>query len=440
MHSRDDKNVTGQLQARQPLLWLNPSLNTVKESLGMLPYQKKDILDAAKRLERFAPLIAQLFPETAAVHGIIESPLLPVPHLAAWLAQHGGAPEGKLWIKADHALPIAGSVKARGGIYEVLCFAEQLALEKGMLRSGDNYTRLAAPEVRELFSHYTVTVGSTGNLGLSIGVTGAALGFKTSVHMSADAKEWKKERLRKRGVTVIEHQADYARAVAAGRDLAARDPLVYFVDDEHSPRLLLGYSVAALRLQQQLRDRHVPVDAQHPLFIYIPCGVGGAPAGITLGLKTVFGDAAHCFYIEPVESPCMLLALLVGPQKKMSVHDIGLTNKTAADGLAVGLAAELAAEMSRPLVSGCATVTDDDLFRFVCAVYETEKIKLEPSAIAGLQGVKLVGGDPAAQACVRRQGLAGCMANANHIIWTTGGSLVPEEEFNKFLEQGRRLQ
>ncbi|KZE32693.1 D-serine ammonia-lyase [Crenobacter luteus] len=427
------EDLAATLAARTPTLWLNPRLEPAA-ALAALPVGEADVAAARERLERCAPLLARLFPELAASAGLIESPLLPVPALAEALC-----PQGRLLIKADHALPVAGSIKARGGIHEVLEFAETLALEQGWIAPDDDRTRLAEPAVRERFARYTVAVGSTGNLGLSIGIMAAALGFKAVVHMSADAKQWKKDRLRRRGVTVVEHKGQYGEAVAAGRAAADADPYAYFVDDEHSLPLLTGYAVAAGRLAAQLRDAAIAVDAEHPLFVYLPCGVGGAPAGIALGLKQAFGDAVNVFFAEPTASPCMLVQLASGGLEPLSVYDIGLDNVTEADGLAVGAASLLAAELMASLLAGVFTVPDEELFRDVYRLHKMEKLDIEPSAAAGFSGPRRLLDSDAGRAWLAARHLDAKLDQATHILWTTGGSFVPADEHARFQARGEAL-
>ena len=301
-----EKNVPvlREIRAGNEVFWMNPEKTGCDEAMRHIELTMEDVEDAERRLQRFAPFIRACFPETEETGGLIESALTPIPGMKALLNErYGSRLQGALLLKQDSHLAIAGSVKARGGIYEVLKHTEELALEHGLLTPEDSYERLSSEECRQFFKQYTIQVGSTGNLGLSIGIMSAAIGYQVIVHMSADAKQWKKELLRSHGVTVREYAADYSEAVKNGRALSARDPRSYFVDDENSRTLFLGYAVAAKRLQKQLKAQSIAVDAAHPLFVYIPCGVGGAPGGVSFELKLLFGDSVHCFSWSPRRRP-----------------------------------------------------------------------------------------------------------------------------------------
>ncbi|WP_053044744.1 D-serine ammonia-lyase, partial [Vibrio cholerae] len=363
--------------------WFNPSITRLEEGLSYVGLGSEDIQDASQRLKRFAPYLAKAFPETAKTNGIIESEVVPISEMQSVLEREYDTPiQGRLLLKKDSHLPISGSIKARGGIYEVLTHAEKLAIEAGLLTESDDYSKLLNEEFRDFFKRFSIAVGSTGNLGMSIGIMSAKLGFSVSVHMSADARAWKKNRLRALGVNVIEYAQDYGVAVAQGRKEAENDPTCFFIDDENSQTLFLGYSVAGERLKKQFDEKGIVVDAQHPLFVYLPCGVGGGPGGVAFGLKMAFGDNVHCIFAEPTHSPCMMLGVHTGLHDAISVQDIGIDNITAADGLAVGRASGFVGRAMERLLDGYLTISDERMYRLLGQLNEAENIQLEPSALA----------------------------------------------------------
>lgn len=418
--------LTPAMRRGEEVFWINENLdNAISDAIT-----KDDIADASDRLKRFAPYIQRAFPETALAGGIIESPLREIPRMKDFLASRAGAPlAGRLFLKCDNLLPISGSVKARGGIYEALCFAEKVALDSALLQKDSDYSGLGDERFKQLFSKYSIAVGSTGNLGLSIGIISAKLGFRVTVHMSADALQWKKDMLREKGAVVVEYAGDYQRAVAEGRRLAAQDPLCHFVDDENSKSLFLGYAVAAERLERQLAELRISVDDQHPLFVYLPCGVGGGPGGISFGLKQIYGKNVHCIFAEPVQAPCMLLGVMTGLHDRISVQDIGLTGKTSADGLAVGRPSALVGRVVGNLLDGIFTVSDQKMERLVVDLFGQESIFVEPSAAAGFPGYALTRQDRNYAELIGKEALK----NASHIVWATGGGMVPRPNRERYI-------
>lgn len=434
----DKQTLLNNIKATNNVFWKNTLKLDFEDAKKVGRFSKKDVDDAEARLNRFAPYLATVFPDTQATNGIIESELDEIPTMKQELeAFYQTEIKGKLFLKRDDSLPIAGTIKARGAIYEVLKHAETLVLESGLLPNiEEDYRIFSSEEFRNFFTQYKVMVGTTGNLGISVGVMSAAFGFDVTVHMSVEAKQWKKDLLRSRGVNVVEHQTNFTVAVENGRKEAEADPMCYFVDDEHSAELFLGYTVAGNRMNRQLAEMNIKVDADHPLFVYLPCGIGGSPGGITFGLKQHFGDNVHCFFAEPAHMPSMLLGLVTEEYDGITVQDFGIEPKTIMDGLAVPRTSGLVSKLMQNHFDGGYTLQEAEAMHWLAKMVNTENIKLEPAALAGVPGAAFLFSTEDGQNYLKEKGLIDKMAHATHIAWATGGSMVPSEDMDAFYQQG----
>ena len=431
--------ILEQVKNEEETFWANPRLLKTEEALNQAPYTFTDIQEAEDRFHRFAPFIQLAFPETKEREGLLESGITAIPTMKNWLSHtYQTDLPGDFYIKRDDLLPVSGTIKSRGAIYEVLKYAETLALEAGLLKSTEeNYEIFTSEEFQLFFSKYNLTVGTTGNLGISVGAMGRALGFQVTVHMSEEAKAWKKNYLREREVEVVEHTTNFSKAVEEGRAASKADPKSYFIDDEHSEELFLGYTVGGYRMKEQLAQEGIQVDADHPLFIYLPCGIGGSPSGITFGLKHAFGDHVHCFFAEPTKMPSMLLGLETQKFDQVNVNDFGLGSLTIADGLAVPRTSALVAKLMNHNFSGGYTLTDESFNALLTNLYQQENIFLEPAAVAGLAGPFKLLDTETGKAYLKNYELKDKLPNATHIAWGTGGSMVPDKDKHDFIAQGQ---
>ena len=150
---------------------------------------------------------------------------------------------------------------------------------------------------------------------------------------------------------------------------------------------------------------------------------------MAFGLKLVFGDNVHCFFAEPTHCPSMTLGLVTGLHDGICVQDVGIDNLTAADGLACGRPSRFVGKAVGPMISGSLTVQDEEMYRLLKVMYDTEGIKLEPSALAGVPGMGHV--------CTGAYGEKLALENTTHIAWATGGSMVPAEIWQDYYECGK---
>ena len=66
------------------------------------------------------------------------------------------------------------------------------------------------------------------------------------------------------------------------------------------------------------------------------------------------------------------------------------------------------------------------MFPYLELLARQEQIRIEPSACAGFEGpLHMMYNDE---------------CEASHIVWATGGSMVPGEEMNAYVEKGRILR
>ena len=84
------------LQQAKPLFWIHATQNEAESELAT----PAGIEDARRRLQRFAPYFAVVYPETRAQAGLIESPLLEIPRFREALqAESAVSLGGRLFLK-----------------------------------------------------------------------------------------------------------------------------------------------------------------------------------------------------------------------------------------------------------------------------------------------------------------------------------------------------
>jgi D-serine dehydratase len=91
-----------------------------------------------------------------------------------------------------------------------------------------------------------------------------------------------------------------------------------------------------------------------------------------------------------------------------------------------------------PLLSGCGTLRDRELYHHVLDLYETEEIEVEPSAAAGCAIPDRILSNKPGRRYLQEHSLDTHMPRAVHVVWATGGLFIPAEQHERFRAMARK--
>jgi threonine dehydratase len=215
---------------------------------------------------------------------------------------------------------------------------------------------------------------SSGNHGQAVAYAAQLMGVRAVVTMPETAPAIKVAGVKKWGGEVVfAGRTSEDRRVKA-LEIAEREGLAVVPPFDH-PDIIAGQGTVGLEIAAQLPGVATVV---------VPVGGGGLIAGVTAGLAAA-GSAAQVWGVEPAGAPKLQRSLAAGRpvtlERTASIADGLITLSVGALPLAV-----LQAHGDR--VRGVALVDDDSIREAVHYLWQTHRLKVEPSGAATTAAVR----------------------------------------------------
>ena len=215
---------------------------------------------------------------------------------------------------------------------------------------------------------------SSGNHGQAVAYAAQLVGVGAVVVMPETAPAVKVAGVKRWGGEVVfagrtsEDRQQRAEAIATERGLAIVPPF------DHAD-IIAGQATVGLEIAEQLPD---------VLTVVVPVGGGGLIAGVVTGLAAA-GSQARVWGVEPAGAPKLQRSLAAG-------HPVTLERTASiADGLitlSVGALPLAVLQAHGDRVRGVALVDDDSIREAVHYLWQTHRLKVEPSGAATTAAVR----------------------------------------------------
>jgi len=205
---------------------------------------------------------------------------------------------------------------------------------------------------------------SGGNHGAAVAYAAQHLGLPAEIFVPTISPRNKVERLRQYGATVNVTGRDYAEALAASKERAARTGAlsIHAYDDPH---VLAGQGTLAMEWEQQVRGLETVLIA-----------VGGG--GLIGGVASWYQERVRVIGVEPEHAPTLHRALEAGRPVDVDVSGV------AADALGARRAGDLMFPIAQTFVDRVVLVSDDQIVAAQKALWQKLRIVAEPGGATAL--------------------------------------------------------
>lgn len=306
-----------------------------------------------------------------------------------------------------------GSFKALGGAYAV---AKLLVTELSRRGVANNATtqELEQGAHREAAQAITVTCATDGNHGRSVAWGAQRFGCRCVIFVHEGVSQGRRDAIARYGAEIRVVPGTYDHAVRACAHEAEREN--WFVVSDTSwegytevPRdVMQGYRLMADEAADQL-DRP-------PTHAFVPGGVGGVAAAVSVQLRARHGSDVKVIVAEPEQAACLLASAEAG-QPVAVPGDLD----TLMAGLACGEPSLLAwQELERGAFAFMAVSDESAVDCMRLLARRSPKVVAGESAVAGLAALLLAAADPLSRA------MLGLDTESRVLLFGTEGATDPE--------------
>jgi diaminopropionate ammonia-lyase len=306
-----------------------------------------------------------------------------------------------------------GSFKALGGAYAV---ARLLIAELARRGVANNATtaELEQGAHREAAQAITVTCATDGNHGRSVAWGAQRFGCRCVIFVHEGVSQGRRDAIAKYGAEIRVVPGNYDHAVRACAQEAERE--AWFVVSDTSwpgytevPRdVMQGYRLMADEAADQL--------AAPPTHAFVPGGVGGVAAAVSVQMRARYGGDVKVVAVEPEKAACLLASAEAGEPTSVEGE-----LDTLMAGLACGEPSLLAwQELERGAFAFMAVPDESAVDCMRLLARRRPKVVAGESAVAGLAALLLAGRDPLSRA------MLGLDADSRVLLFGTEGATDPE--------------